>query len=219
MPGKAFEVPALTGPVVDQAQFLKPRFSESLALDLMNYKKQTGVQIQVLIISSLNDEAIESVAIKVFDQWKLGEAKTDQGVLFLVAAKEKRMRIEVGQGLEGLVPDVVAKRIISDVVRPYFREKYYEEGVRYGVLALTEAINKGKESGEVKTPQKKMKLEGGWVFLLLLGLWLLIFMISPATALQILFAALSGGRGGGSSNDRWSGGGGRSSGGGASGDW
>lgn len=218
-PVLGFKAPALTSPVIDQAGLLSPGFAHSLAQDLSVYKNQKGVQIQILVVNSLNDEPIESVAIQVFDQWKLGDEKADDGILFLIAPKEKKLRIEVGQGLEGLVPDVYAKKIVSDIVSPYFKQGQFDQGVRQGVGALVQVFEKGLKEGELKGPHKKSKLQGGWVFLLLLGLWLLIFMISPATALQILFAVMSGGRGGGGGGGGWSGGGGRSSGGGASGDW
>ncbi len=218
-PAFGFKAPMLTSPVIDQAGLLSPGFARSLAQDLSLYKSQKGVQIQVLIVGSLADEPIESVAIQVFDQWKLGDEKADDGILFLIAPNEKKLRIEVGQGLEGLVPDVYAKKIVSDIVSPYFKQGQFDQGVRQGVGALVQVFEKGLKEGELKGPHKKSKLQGGWVFLLLLGLWLLIFMISPATALHILFAVMSGGRGGGGGGGGWSGGGGRSSGGGASGDW
>ncbi len=226
---KAFEVPKLTGPVIDQVQLLSPQAKNHLEQTLFQLQSQQKIQIQVFITSTLNNEAIESVAIQIFDKWKLGDEKKDTGLLFLIAPNEKKLRIEVGQGLEGVVPDITAKRIIADVVTPYFRRGEFDQGIIQGVASLQSYIITGKfspaegaEGADQNSPQKKSKEKGSgaWVFLILLGLWLLIFIISPSTALQILFFAMSsGGRGGGGGRDNWSGGGGSSSGGGASGGW
>lgn len=219
---QAYQVPALTGPVMDQVGVLSPAAQQRLSEELFQFKAKTGVQIQVFVTSSLNDEAIESVAIQIFDQWKLGDAKTDYGLLFLIAPNERKMRIEVGQGLEGAVPDVIAKRIISDVVRPLFQQGDMVLGIQQGVEALKHYIVTGEEGLQLAEP--KPKVPAVYLLYVFIGFMVVLFIFSPGTAMYILFALLSGGRGGrggydGGGGGGWSGGGGRSSGGGASGGW
>lgn len=221
----AFEVPALTGPVMDQAGILQISTRQNLSEDIYQFKAKTNTQIQVLIVKTLDGEPIENVAIKIFDTWKLGDAKKDTGILFLVAAADKKMRIEVGQGLEGSVPDVIAKRIIVEVVRPFFQRGQFDVGVQAGVASIQHYIVTGDESfldnSNPNGPQKG-KIPVHYLLFGLGGIFIILFMFSPALAMQLLFALLSGGRGGGvggRGGGSWSGGGGSSSGGGASGDW
>lgn len=223
---QAFEVPALTGPVMDQVNLISPQTKNRLEQSIRQLQQTEQIQIQVFITQSLNNEDISSVAIQIFDKWKLGDAKTDKGLLFLIAPNEKKLRIEVGQGLEGDLPDIRAKRIISDIVRPYFQRGEFDLGILQGVASIQSYVAAGgtdlnAEGQQQQQPRAGKKSSGGgaWVFFLLIGLWILIFMISPATGLQILFMVMSGGRGGRGGGGGWSGGGGSSSGGGASGDW
>lgn len=220
---KAFDVPALSGSVIDQAGLLQPNSLQVISEDLYQFKAKTGVQIQVLIVKSLNDEPIENVAIQIFDTWKLGDKKKDNGILFLIAPNERKLRIEVGQGLEGAVPDVIAKRIIADVVAPQFKRGQFDLGIQSGVAALENYVVTGDE-GMIAPETSRGKLPLSYLVIAGLIIFGIIFMISPVMAMQILFSLLSGGRGGGGgsgdgSGGGWSGGGGSSSGGGASGDW
>ncbi len=221
---QAFEVPKLTGPVMDQVGLLSPQAKAQLEQSLYQFQQSQKIQIQVFVTQTLNNEAIESVAIQIFDKWKLGDEKLDTGLLFLIAPNEKKLRIEVGQGLEGVIPDITAKRIISDIVTPYFKQGNFDQGVLEGVSSLQHFATSGNYDENLKAaPVQNKKSNGGsgaWVFLILLGLWIIIFIISPTTGLYILSSFLSGGRGGGSGRGGgWSGGGGSSSGGGASGGW
>lgn len=245
--GLAFEVPVLSGPVVDKAGILSAGEARQIADRLQTIKNQGGAQIQVLIIPSLQGEAIEQVSIQVFDQWKLGDEKKDDGVLFVVSASDRKIRIEVGQGLEGRIPDIIAKRIISEVTRPIFKASNYFAGVyltteainlaattadgeifdvykfKEQILANPDGLLTSRDRSNLSQRQEQgpsnKKVSSTLIFLVLGVLWIIIFIFSPSTALWILFSLLSGGRGGGRSSGGWSGGGGSSSGGGASGDW
>ncbi len=222
-----FEVPRLTGPVMDEVGLLTPSNKAHLNQMLFQLQKEKGVQLQIYITSSLHDEPIESVAIQIFDQWKLGDEKTDKGLLFIIAPNEKKLRIEVGQGLEGDIPDVIAKRIISDVVKPYFLKGNFNLGILQGVNALQVYIENPDATKEAllqeKNREKTGPLRGGIIVLVIIGIWLIIFFMNPTLALYLLFSILRGGRGGGNDSwpggGGWSGGGGKSSGGGASGGW
>ncbi len=218
----SFEIPSLSGPVIDEVGLLNENTKSQLAQSLQRLNQEQRVQIQVYITKSLQGEEIESAAIKIFDQWKLGDEKTDKGLLFLIAPTEKRMRIEVGQGLEGDIPDVIAKRIISDVVKPYFQRKEFSLGVLQGVAAIQTYIGNPDarlNQEQLAAAEKSDKKSGGsWIIFLIVGIWILLFIFNPSLALYILFSMMRGGGGGGGGGS-WSGGGGKSSGGGASGGW
>lgn len=220
----SFEIPALTGPVVDEVGLLNENTQRQLVNSLQNLKKEHNVQLQIYVTKSLQGEVIESAAIKIFDQWKLGEEKTDKGLLFLIAPNEKRIRIEVGQGLEGDIPDVIAKRIIADVVKPYFQRNEFNLGIIQGVAAIQTYIGNPdarlnpEQIQETQEAEKSHKKSGSvWIIFIAIGIWLIIFMLNPTFALYLLFSMMRGGGGGGGGS--WSGGGGKSSGGGASGGW
>ncbi len=224
---QAFSVPALTTPVIDQVGILSQNQKLELESMLLSFRNQYQAQIQVLIVPDLQGDSIEGAAIQIFDQWKLGDAKRDDGLLMLFAINEKKMRIEVGQGLEGSVPDVIAKRIISEVMRPFFQRGEYYHGIKLGVLAVEGAITEDPATlAQVEQDQikEKPKKTGGrfnlYVFGFIFFIWLIIFMFSPSTGINILLIAFSrgGGRSSGGSHN-WGGGGGSSSGGGASGNW
>lgn len=221
----ALNIPTLDRPVIDETGLLGANTQNQIEKSLFELRNSTGIQLQVYVIKSLEGDSIESVAIQIFDKWKLGDAKTDRGLLFLIAPNEKRMRIEVGQGLEGDMPDVIAKRIISDVVRPYFQRGEYSLGVAQGVLTienyLTNADPEQKAQWQQAAQEKTGKKSGGfWIVIILAGIWFIIFLFNPSLALYILFSGMRGGGGGGSSGGgSWGGGGGSSSGGGASGSW
>lgn len=224
--GKAITAPPLSGPVIDEVSLLNAHTKTLLIQSLFQLQKETGIQLQVYIIKSLQGEAIESVAIQLFDQWKLGDKKTDKGLLFLIAPTEKRLRIEVGQGLEGDIPDVIAKRIIADEVKPYFQQGDFNAGILQGVISIQRYLGVNTDSSlnsEIKQTQlqsenPKKKPFNGLIILVVIGIWLALFMFNPGLALYLLFSIMrGGGRGGGGGS--WSGGGGKSSGGGASGGW
>lgn len=226
----AFSVPKLTGPVIDEMGLLSASTVSQIEQLLYSIKQTNGPQIQVYVTASLQDEPIESVAIQIFDKWKLGDQKKDDGLLFLIAPNEKKLRMEVGQGLEGDIPDVIAKRIIADIVTPLFKRGEYDFGVIQGIGALQTYLNATPEqkaklqnqvndSGSGLNKENKTKKYG---FFFILAIWLILFLINPSMALSMLFFAFSrggGGRSGGFGGGGWSGGGGSSSGGGASGSW
>ncbi|MBC7420336.1 MAG: TPM domain-containing protein [Bdellovibrio sp.] len=224
----AFDVPPMSGAVVDQVGLISSGTKTMLEQNLREvYNQKNGPQIQVLIVSSLNGESLEEVAIKVFDQWKLGGEKTDNGVLFLIAPKEKKLRVEVGQGLEGDIPDAYAKRIVSDIVAPFFKTGDFDMGVVQGVAAILHYAKAGELHGDMgaqpeRSERKSTGISGKIIGVVLFVLWLLLFMFNPTLAIALLFAG-RGGRGGGGGfgggGGSWGGGGGSSSGGGASGSW
>lgn len=132
----AADVPYLSGRVVDNAEILGTETKRKLAAQLKAHEAETGNQIAVLTVPTLEGESVESYAEQVFNAWQLGQKGKDNGVLVLVAPAERRMRIEVGYGLEGTLTDVAASRIIRNVMTPRFKEGDYEAGIAAGVLAV-----------------------------------------------------------------------------------
>jgi len=113
-------VPALTGRVVDLTGTLTADQKTALEAKLAAFEAEKGAQIAVLLVPTTQPEAIEQYSIRVVEAWKLGRKGVDDGVLLLIAKNDRKMRIEVGYGLEGVLPDAVAKRIISEVITPFF---------------------------------------------------------------------------------------------------
>jgi len=133
---RAADVPYLSGRVVDNAEILGSETKRKLSEQLKAHEAETGNQIAVLTVPTLEGESVESYAEQVFNTWKLGQKGKDNGVLVLVAPNERRMRIEVGYGLEGTLTDVAASRIIRNVMTPRFKEGDYEAGIAAGVAAV-----------------------------------------------------------------------------------
>ncbi|MDQ6620539.1 MAG: TPM domain-containing protein [Pseudomonadota bacterium] len=132
----AADVPFLTGRVVDNAEIMSPAARERLTNTLKAYEDQTGTQITVLTLQTLEGDSIEEYATRVFEQWKLGKRGKDNGVLVVVVPQDRRMRIEVGYGLEGALPDVAASRIVRNVMTPRFKESEFDRGIEDGVGAI-----------------------------------------------------------------------------------
>jgi uncharacterized protein len=224
----AKEIPRLTGPVVDQAKILSSNARHKISSVLRNFKKKSGTQIQVLTIDSLEGANLEEYSIKVVDKWKLGTSKDDRGMLFTIALKERKMRIEVGQGLEGLITDVEAARIIRSV-KPYFKQKRFADGIIVGLSSMAAQIGGELENLPVRKVRRRRRKSSSAAMLLFFIFISFIRIFSRALRPRggiftglLLGSALASRRGssyGGSSFGGWSGGGGGFSGGGASGDW
>lgn len=228
------QIPPLTGPVVDEANLIEGRDQRALDQVIREFHQRGKGQIQVLTLRDLGGLSIEQASIQIADQWKLGTAKGDDGVLILIAAQERRMRIEVGQGLEGVLPDVKAKRIISDVMTPLFRQGSPSKGILAGTLYVLTTIDPefdlkvegGRESFGPANASVFQKYEGLF-FLLFIILMIILNIFRPRRRFLGGFGGpgpwggggWSGGGGFGGGGGGWSGGGGGFSGGGASGSW
>lgn len=121
---------------MDLALMMTDKDVQALSALLRRAHRRGRVQLQVLTVPSLGGEPIEQVSIQITDQWKLGSEKEDNGVLLLVAKEERTIRLEVGQGLEGVIPDAIANRIIQDIMIPYFRAGSPERGIKAGALEV-----------------------------------------------------------------------------------
>src|SRR5262245_5854578 len=184
-------VPPLTGRVVDLTSTLTS--SERAALDqkLAALEQRKGSQIAVLMVKSTQPEAIEQFSLRVAEAWKIGRAKTDDGIVVVVAKDDRNMRFEVGYGLEGAVPDALAKRIIAEQIRPHFRDGDYAGGLNAGVDALAKLID-----GEPLPPPAAQRSGGrdtdGKGFGSFFGL-LVVMALFVAPLLRRMFGGLFGG--------------------------
>lgn len=136
----ALDVPPLTGRVVDLAHVLPAPDVQQLNDRLRAHEEKTGNQVAVLILPSLEGEPLEEYSHRVATTWKLGQKGTDNGVLLLVALKERKLRIEVGYGLEGTLTDARSSRIIRQEIVPRFKAGNIPEGVRAGTDAILNTI-------------------------------------------------------------------------------
>jgi len=137
---RALDVPPLRGRVNDYAAVLSQNQIKSLETQLAQLERDTGHQVAVLTVPTLDGEDIESFSIRVGETWKIGKQGHDNGVILVVAIRDRRLRLEVGYGLEGLVPDAVAKRITSDYIVPRFRQQDFAGGIVSGVNALDKIL-------------------------------------------------------------------------------
>lgn len=232
-----FTVPPLTGPVVDQAQMLSGETERQMDRFLRQLRDSGGSQVQVLTVPDLGGLPIEEASMKVVEQWKLGGAKADDGILLMLAKAERRVRIEVGQGREGDLPDVRASRIIREVIVPRMRQGDADRAISAGVFAILHYTDpKFLESRGESIPQERSGVPLGKKIELIV--WLLFFFIVILPGLFMrrrrrglwglatgygLGRSMGGGWGGGGGfgggGGSWGGGGGGFSGGGASGGW
>ncbi len=129
-------IPALQKRVTDLTQTLTLEQQSQLEAKLASFEQQKGSQIAVLIVPTTQPEVIEQYSIRVTDAWKLGREKPDDGLLLLVAKNDRKMRIEVGRGLEGVIPDLIAKRVITEVMAPHFKQGDYYGGINNAIDTL-----------------------------------------------------------------------------------
>jgi uncharacterized protein len=153
----ASNVPYLTGRVTDDAEILSSAVRKSLTERLKAHEDRTGNQIAVLTVPSLEGESIEEYAEAVFREWKLGQKGKDNGILVLVAPNDRRMRIEVGYGLEGVLPDSLAGSIIRNGMTPKFKTGDYDGGIDAGVSAILMVLEKGETPAFDGTAGKEAK--------------------------------------------------------------
>ena len=166
----ALEVPTLTGRVIDLAHVLPPDTVESLTARLKAHDETTSNQVAVLVLPSLEEEPLESFSHRVSTTWKLGQKGTDNGALLLVAMKERKIRIEVGYGLEGVLTDARSAQIIRQDIVPRFRAGDIPGGVTAGVAAILKSIEGTYQASEEKAPELNSDVMGQVVVAVIVGL-------------------------------------------------
>jgi len=148
---RAADVPFLTGRVVDDANILSPDARARLTAALKAHEDATTNQVVVLTVPTIGGESVEEYAVRVFSTWKLGQKGKDNGVLVVVVPQDRKMRIEVGYGLEPTLPDGAAGQIIRTWMTPAFKAGNYDKGVEDGVAAIIARLE-GRAAPEGKTP-------------------------------------------------------------------
>ncbi len=171
------DVPLLSGRVTDNAGILSAETVGRLTELLRRHEDSTSNQVAVLTIASLEGEAIESYSMRVVETWKLGRRENDNGVLLLVVRDDRKVRIEVGRGLEGNLPDITCGRIIRNVIAPRFRDGDYDGGVGAGVDAILASVQ-GSYSPPADDASADLgtKLAAGGIFIVVVGLFTLIVL-------------------------------------------
>ncbi|MBY0384338.1 TPM domain-containing protein [bacterium] len=229
---QAFEVPPLVDSVVDQAGLLDSTAQQKLANALKVISEKGGPQVGVLTVDSIDPLTIEEASYKVVKSWQLGTAQKDNGVLLMIAKKERKVRIEVGQGVEGDLTDAYSRRIIDDGIVPLFRQGLTSEGIVFGVSEILKRMNPPYDLAEyldVPTISNRSSRRGDVVDLIIMFCVLLFLIYSAGQGGggrgfrrgygAVYGGGFGGGFGGSSGGGGWSGGGGGFSGGGASGSW
>ena len=241
----AVNYPLLTGRVVDQADVIPPSTKSAIETKLKDLEDKSGIQLVVASVNSLDGLDVETYANGLFRAWKLGEAKKNNGVLFLVAPNERKMRIEVGYGLEGTLTDALSKIILTSAVAPRFKARDYGAGIERGVEGIIEVLSgdSAEWTKRARGPQSTTFDELSPLIFFALFLFIVVWMARSARGGRptsyrrdrrggppFIVLPPSGGfwgdssggwKGGGGFGDGggFSGGGGSSGGGGASGDW
>jgi uncharacterized protein len=241
----AFEFPPLTGRVVDQAAVIPVATRDAIEAKLRDLEDKSGIQLVVATVKSLQGGDIETFANQLFRTWKLGEAKKNNGVLLLVAPTERKVRIEVGYGLEGTLTDALAQVIIASAMVPRFKTNDYPGGIERGVDGIISVLTTDAEEWHAKTGVRSEDQQTLFDVLFPILLFLVIVFIfrhmvgsargpsgtlarSRGRTIFIPYGGPPSGGGtswgggsswGGSSGGGFSGGGGSSGGGGASGSW
>ena len=159
----AAEIPYLTGRVTDNAEILSETTRQSLTESLKRHEDQTSNQIAILTILTINGESIEDYAVKVFEAWELGLKARDNGILIVVVPNDRRMRIEVGYGLEATLTDAMAGRIIQFAMTPKFKNGDYDGGITDGVRAVI-AVLEGGELPDMENNSEEGEESGGLDF-------------------------------------------------------
>lgn len=176
-----FKVPRLQGFVNDRAQVVSSGFEKSLSQRLLTVKERFGIELVVLTLPNLEGLTIEQASIKVVDQWKLGTQKDDKGLLILLALQERKVRIEVGQGLEGDLTDLKSKRIIDEVMLPLLREGDFENALLMGAYQSLQTVLPQEDIKAVFSTSfqsKTKKKSGRNADLFILILFVIVFLIS-----------------------------------------
>jgi len=229
-------VPDLREHVLDRSSLLPPETQRALEQQLTEFERTSGHQVVVHVTPSLEGLEIEDYSIQIADAWKVGQKNLDNGVILTVAPNERKVRIEVGYGLEGVLPDALAGRIVRDVIVPEFQAGRMDQGVVAGTRAIVAVV-----AGEkLPVPQRVARPQASpWLVLLWIVLVLVIllarglFFTPPFGSGGMQRTGRYGGgglgrsggfgggfgRGGGGGGGGFGGGGGGFGGGGASGSW
>ncbi len=184
----ALEVPALKGRVNDYAGMLSNAAERQLETVLAELERTDSTQIVVLTIPSLKGDSLEDFSIRVAEQWKIGQANNDNGAILLISKQDRKIRIEVGYGLEGKLTDLMSGRIIRNVITPNFKSSNFDVGIVQGVSAMIGTV-KGVYTAESKPVRSSRKTSSPGVF----GFFALLFILNMLGRISRPLGAVGGG--------------------------
>ncbi|OGR04740.1 MAG: hypothetical protein A2284_17080 [Deltaproteobacteria bacterium RIFOXYA12_FULL_61_11] len=184
---QGFEVPAYRGYVNDQADLISDHVERQLERLLQSFDESDSTQVAVLTLPSLGGIPIEEASLQVAEKWGIGRRGKDNGVLLLVGREERRMRLEVGRGLEATLTDLLAGRIIDQVLTPAFREGRYDEGFQRAIGAVI-AATRGEYQADPR-PRGARGTPGISSYLIFFGI-LVIFLGVLGRVARLLGGAL-----------------------------
>jgi uncharacterized protein len=184
-------IPALSAHVTDLAQTLSSAERQALEAKLADWEARTTHQLAVLIVPTTRPETIEGYSIRVAEKWRLGQKGKDNGVLLLVAKEDRKLRIEVGYGLEGVLTDATSRRIIAESIAPLFREGKYAAGIDAGTNRIITVVAEGKPLPPLAAGNGQRTSGGGFDFG---GLLMVLFIAVPVVGgvLRAIFGRLLG---------------------------
>jgi len=219
--------PKYRGYVNDFAQVISPYYEEKMGALAWEVKQNTGAEMTVVTVEDMGGWGIDEYASRLYEDWGIGEKDKDNGVLILLAMAERRTRIEVGYGLEGILPDGLAGEILDEYVLPDFRQGDYGQGLYKGLVAVARIVADdagARLSGSESTPSPRRSSRrrgGSSLFFIILFIFLMIVTKGRILPWMLMGMLMGGGRGGGFSGGGFGGGfggfgGGMSGGGGAS---
>ena len=179
----ALTLPALTGRVVDRANIIPAETRITLERKLAELESNSGIQLVVTTVSSLEGQEIEPYANQLFRAWKLGEKAKNNGVLLLVAPNERRVRIEVGYGLEGTLTDALAKVIITNAITPRFKSGDFAGGITRGVediiTVLTTDASEWQKRPSLRLDNPSAPDSAAWIIIILVIIFIALNIVSP----------------------------------------
>jgi uncharacterized protein len=188
----ALDVPPLRGRVNDLAGLLSQDLAARLENQLSDFEQQSGHQVVLLSIQSLQDEDLASFALRTAERWKLGQKGHDNWALLLVSVSDRKLRIEVGYGLEGTLPDATANQIINEIIVPRFREKDFGGGIESGLSAIMQATRGEPIPAVPQNSKRSVDSSLSGILMLLLGSALFASVVGFANPSPVR-AAVSGG--------------------------
>ena len=185
----AAKVPALTSRVNDYADMISQATERQLEQSLQAFESSQSTQIAVLTVPSLQGESIEDFSIRVAEAWKIGQKDLDNGAILLIAKKERKIRIEVGYGLEGRLTDLVAGRIIRQVITPAFQTGDFDKGVINGVNAMMETVTGEFHAVPARKPGNDISGGVNWFIPLIV----FVFLVTQLGRITRVLGTLAGG--------------------------
>lgn len=153
------DLPSLNEPVIDQANLLSPAEKQAISQRILKLHNAGKGQIGVVIVPTTGQEDIFDYSMRIADAWQLGSAKRDNGLLMTIAINDRRIQILTGYGLEGVLPDIVAGRIINDKITPYFKQGQYAQGIDAGLAEIERILNLDPEIAAQAADELKERQE------------------------------------------------------------